>query len=144
MIGSSDLRRMIKWQIHRNKTPSFPHGFSGNPVCQSKRVVLLKALDTRLRGYDGVLLKLCVEFQFQIDCQQLVLDEHSCGFSLFSRCFHTAHGADIGFALFDTLNIISTHRAFRPDLHAVAKLKESAQIQIRCCKLRSHQIGFTG
>ena len=45
------------------------HDFSGNLVCDSNQLFLLKFLDTCLRGYDGIFLRFCTEFDIEKVCQ---------------------------------------------------------------------------
>ena len=63
---------LTKQHFCLNRTPSFPHDFSGNPVRYSNLLFLLVSLDTRLRGYDGFLLRFCAEFSITRVCQQPV------------------------------------------------------------------------
>ena len=48
----------------------FPHDFSGNLICDSNQLFLLEFLDTRLRGYNGIFLRFCTEFDIEKVCQQ--------------------------------------------------------------------------
>ena len=59
------LRLLTKWYFCLNRTPSFPHDFSGNPAYHSNSLFLLKSLDTRVRGYDGIFLRFCAEIPSQ-------------------------------------------------------------------------------
>ncbi len=54
---------LTKQHFCLNRTPSFPHDFSGTPVRYSNLLFLLVSLDTRLRGYDVIFLKFCAEIQ---------------------------------------------------------------------------------